>query len=378
MEKTLPGFEGWTSRKMKDCRVRACRNILRYYNIKLDTNVLFIIGRGVGFKFKTFMLSPDSKLVLWAVSGSNEFFEEDLFKNLNIKCKQVPILNSEAGVNTVLSYIDRGIPIMASFNSMYLAGNVDDRDKYRIGAGSVAPLIGYDLDEKKIVLDFYREIAGELSGLYSADMDKFLESLYVPCVPCNIKESYVLQVEEGYEKIVYDNIKGLILSGLKDICHRALQTNECGKEPEGVEGLNEFIETLEELRMYVKDTDVSEDKVNRILTIKFNYLRASFFTGSDTFYRYEFGRALVEMSQWIKSQDLEMLGKNFTEIGSFWSEFGILISNLLSDPELYAVHLDKMIKILHLIYEKEKVSFLKLENVLQLKNETEVSRKWMN
>ena len=360
MEEIILSFENWSSRKMKDCRIRSCRNMLWNNKIHLSSGILLILGRGVGIEFMPFKLKEDSNLILWSLIGSNVDMQKEIFESLHIRQEEIEVTNDEGGVERIIRCVNRNIPVVISFNASYLA-SFDEQKKHMITAYSVAPLVGYNMEKRLFYLDFYRELIGESAGLYAVPMDKLLMAIEAHCVPYSTsKMCFTLQMDDGIETWISAHIKELVIDGLQDICKKMLYP--CNPEMNGISGLQCFVQTLEIFLGEIERSNMSSEKINRILNLKIKYLHSSLTAGSVSFYRIEFGQALKEVSEWFSWSELESLGEDFLRHGKQWEKFCIDIKHIPEHSQIQSEQIAYTVLELKKLLEAERILFCALES----------------
>lgn len=363
MEKIISGFEKWSSRKVKDCRIRSCRNMLWHNKIHLSSGILLLLGRGTGVEFKPFKLKEDSNMVLWSLTGSNVDMQKELFHCLHIRQEKIDVTNDKDGVDRLLSCVNRNSPVAVSFNAPYLA-SFDEQKKYRISAYSVAPLVGYNMEKRLFYLDFYRELVGESAGLYAVPMDKLLMAIEAQCIPYSTKNiCFTLQMEEENGKWIFSHLKELIIGGLQDICERMLYP--WNPEVNGISGLQCFIKTLQAFKNEIVSSDIEIERINRILNLKLKYLHTSLTAGSVSFYRSEFGLALKEVSEWFSWIELGSLGEHFLRQGEQWKKLCSDIKHMSESSQIQLEQIDYAVLTLKKLVEAEEDLFHELEATMK-------------
>jgi len=368
MKKIISEFQKMPKREVIDCRITGLRDILSYYGIHMDSYTLFILSEGIDFGFQKFKLKESSNIDLWCVGGSTFTMEDDLLSNLGIGQNKHYFENSEQGWNDLKAFIDKDIPIMVVLDSNVIHEFTVQKDmsKAYFGAVSSGPLVGYDLEERIVWMDFKDDVS---TKLHPVPIEDFMMARNTKCVPYSPNnECYVLDISEEVRENAESNMNEMLLKALNKSCRKMIFEQEKSAEYFGLSGMRAATDALREFGNMLQTAELSPEIENRLFSLKIKTFRQGMLPGSNTFYRDEFGNGLIEVSKRLKIKSMKGIGKEFRTMGKHWrniARYTSLADAYFDEKQKY---IESLIEKMELIFEDEKALFTKLYDIKEISN----------
>lgn len=364
MKKIIEPLRKMPKRELKDCRITAFRDILLYHGVSIDSFTLFLLSNTMGFEYGLVKARKADNLVIWFAGYSHKQLSEELMDNLKIKRKKYQFPNTKEGLNEIIELIDKDIPIISLFDSRYINGGGSYKH-LNIYSPSITLISGYDLEKRLMYLDLKN--SDETEELFAMDLDVFMDSrnsICEPKSPDNI--CYTVDISEEYPKWIEENLKDLVRKCINKTCDSMLDKNEIINEKsdcfealdygEGIEGMRKLCQSMKDFKKEIKESNLSEDILNKIYIIKFLALREGMLQGSNTCFRYEFGMGIKNASVLLDCKKLYKIGDEFIDVAHKWR-------HLIRTLYVVKFHMDNKAKYLDYVVN-QLTNILKIEEKL--------------
>ncbi len=378
MKKIIEHFKNCPNRELIDCRITSFRDILSFNDIYIESYSLYILSSALAFVFGQVKPNSETNINLW-LAGASEFnIEDNLFQNISLPFKPLAIENDDEGFHKITDYVDKDIPLLFVLESSHILGkNTYDiskpQDYLNVHNLTLTVLAGYSSDENIVYLDLKDSDSSEL---YATDIESFMKSRNSNCFPVSpANKCYLLDIDEDYRNWFKSN-KGLLFKqSLIKTCNNMLMPMDSRfpnsdsrviEFDKGILAMKRLIEVLKEFRINIQDANIDPRIADKIFNLKFAALRDGLLPGSNTCYREEFGRGIINAAElFCRSKQLVKIGEKFVDISKEWRGFIRLLYNapyFLGKKDKY---IKDVIKALEKLTDSEYLIFKKLLEFLK-------------
>lgn len=294
----ISGFEKIDKREILDCRIKALRELLRYWGYNISSYELLILCEAITFRYAYINYKSQGIENVPYIVSTNMDIHKCLFEKFNIPYTLETVDNTEAGLDRIKKLIDQGIPVLAELDgSIFMKGRKSNElDMHYI---SYILVVGYDdsSEEFSIVLASSAEAEKCLTIKY----DDFQNSRVKRCFPysstgrCFYITEPIHISEEDTKKAIYDSLRNIaatmIFSTKKEGIYSEDKEIPCFMF--GLGGINKFVSDC-----FSKSFNLIFSRKARMLyQLEFLLLRNNMQYGTLTCYREEFKKGLEIISE---------------------------------------------------------------------------------
>jgi len=336
MKKMVSGF---THRVGVHCATTAFRNLLEYKGLRLNEDMCFGLGSGLGFTYW-----KDKRMPFPFVGGRTRDLEKDLCRNLGIEMKTYETNSRKKAYVALRELILKDQPVIINVDLYYLPyfwGGQEPPPEAHFG-GHFIVVAGID-EEKGVAYVADTNFPG-LQEIKLNDLEEARDSKHRPFPSHN--RWYILEVPEE-------------ITPLNKAIKMALTKNcrEMQKPPIKILGLKGMKYFAQDIVNWPRE--IAPSSLNPALLNTYIYMEEGG-TGGGLFRRI-YARFLKGAGEILKDEALMNLSLEYEEIANHWTNLAKMFqkASKTSDREVFTKAQPKILKILIL----EKKAFLQLNQI---------------
>ncbi|NLL70623.1 MAG: BtrH N-terminal domain-containing protein [Epulopiscium sp.] len=371
--KLISTYQHIDKREILDCRVKSIKELIRHYNVHLNSYEILLISKAITFNYDRICIPGVINHPIPYGTVSHNTIEKTFFDSLCISYKEEKIESTEEGWKKIKSMIDRDIPVMFRMDSRFLmpGANGAERDKkINLHYLSTLLLVGYDEEENKAFIVLTNTDEKEEVSVISIDaFQKYRSTTCFPFAPDSL--CYYVTKEDRKMNLDETLIQRKVLQGLKETIYTMLNEDSTsmisydGFVGTGmIKGIKGMEKLKDDLKQIVECYDAQDRMSCQYTQFSMAFLRNNMMFGSYSGFRYELSQCLQYCAEHFQIGELNRISNEFKSISNEWKKLFMVLSSIAHNKGNRKEQLNNVIKILERIIKKEEQQYMKINQCL--------------